>query len=157
MKKNFSKLNFLAFALFLCYSCQNSTSNTENTVAQDSMAIKTNSAETLATTESTGEDTTTIYRCDGFRPNVASEWLSVKSSKIPPKLVEIWYWNTVDEKKVQFEIVSQDFKEGDFSGYIGKLRSDNDTTTKTFGLVDEHFNIGFGEEGQEFVEQKTIK
>lgn len=157
MKKAFFKFNLVATVLFLCYSCQTSTTNTENTTDKDSVATQTTSTQTVTPNNPNQETTIRVYRSDGHQPNITSEWVSVKIDSEDQKILEIAYWNTNEEKKVLFEIVSQDFKQGDFSGYIGKLRSNNDTTTKTFGLVDEHFNIGFGEEGQEFVEQKTIK
>jgi hypothetical protein len=155
MKKTFLKLNFLALVAFFCYSCQGST-NTEATAATtDSVAVEKTPTETPTTPEEKiGEAQTIIYRSDGFRPGLASEWVSVKSAEVggTQKILEIFYWSTADEKKIAFEIVSQKFTDGEISGYSGEVRFPSDESTTKFSIMEDHFDLG-SDNSQEFTQE----
>jgi PBP1b-binding outer membrane lipoprotein LpoB len=158
MKKSFLKLNFLALALFFCVSCQTPATNTEAATVTDSVAVEATPTETTTTTaaEQTGESVTITYRSDGFRPGVASEWVSVKSVQVgdTQKITEMFYWSTADEKKMAFEIVSQKFTDGEISGYSGEVRFPGDKTTTKFSIMEDHFDLGnTADESQEFTQE----
>lgn len=162
MKKTFLKLNFLALALFFCASCQTPATSTETAVAKDSTAVATTPiTETVTTTaEQTGESVTITYRSDGFRPNLASEWVSVKSVTAgdTQKITEMWYWSSADEKKMAFEIVSQKFTDGEISGYSGEVRFPGDKTTTKFSIMEDHFDLGnTADESQEFTQEESVR
>ncbi len=157
MKMNFLKLNFLALALFFCASCQTPTTNTETAVAKDSVAVETTPiTETTTSVEQTSESVTMTYRSDGFRPGLASEWISVKHAEVggTQKIIEILYWSTADEKKIKAEIVSQKFVDGEISGYTGELRFPDDTEATGFGIIEDRFNLG-DENSQEFTQEEN--
>lgn len=155
MKKIFFKFSLLASALFLCYACQTATT-TETAVAKDSVAVET-TTEPVTTTENTNQETRTLtYRSDGYRPGIASEWISVKTGANDQNILEIAYWNSNDENKTIFEIVSQKFVDGEISGYSGELRFPGDTEATGFGIIEDRFNMGKeGQEGQEFTQEEN--
>ncbi|AFM05948.1 hypothetical protein Fleli_3632 [Bernardetia litoralis DSM 6794] len=166
MKKH---ILIFAFGLLISSSaCQSSTSTTasdENAVDSASAAVVT-PEETETPTETTPvvvetpteevdysnqETFVNIYRSDGFRPNMASEWVQVRTNADMDKILEVLYWNVQDENKIKLEIVSQEYSEGEISGYTGEVRFPNDETTTDFGMIEDRFNLTpKGEKMQEF-------
>ena len=161
MKMNFLKLNVLALVLFFCSSCQTPATNAESAVVKDSIAVGTTPIETSATSdEKTGESLTIIYRSDGFRPGLASEWISVKSVEVgdTQKITEMWYWSTADEKKIPGKIVSQKFTSGEMiSGYTGEVLFQEGGTPDGFSIMEDILSFGSNDNGQEFTQEESVR
>lgn len=144
-------------------SCSNSSTTTEQT--QDSVATETIQEETPKVETEVKEEKTevtevdysnqetfvNVYRSDGFRPNMASEWVQVRTNSDMSKILEILYWNVQDENKIKLEIVSQEYSDGEISGYTGEVRFPNESETVGFGIIEDRFNLTpEGEKMQEF-------
>lgn len=84
----------------------------------------------------------TIYRSDGFRPGVASEFIQVAYNDDFDRIVGIWYWNNRDQNKIRLEIVNQEVITGDeISGAAGDLRFPGDSEVYGFGIVEGIFAL----------------
>lgn len=151
MKKH---ILIFAFGLLISTSsCSNSSKTTDKT--QDSVAtetiqeetpkveteIKEEKAEVTETDYSNQETFVNVYRSDGFRPNMVSEWVQIRTNSDMSKILEVLYWNVQDEKKVKLEIVSQEYSDGEISGYTGEVRFPNDSEIIGFGMIEDRFNL----------------
>lgn len=85
----------------------------------------------------------TIYRCDGFRPGVVSEWVQVDYDNDVNKIHGIWYWNTSDEKPLALTIIKQEFIDGEISGFTGELSFPGDKEIIGFGIIEDRFNLSY--------------
>ncbi len=156
MKQTIFSLQSLVFVAFMCFSCQVSTSSTQETAtASDSLITESTTQNTTSETDQAKEveSTTAVYRSDGYRPNMVSEWISVKTNIETFEILEMWYWNVQDEKKVKLTILSQEYKEGEeVSGHVGKMKFPNLSEEVGFGMIEDQLNITWSEnEGQEFI------
>ncbi len=162
MKKH---ILIFAFGLLISTSsCSNSPTTTET--IQDSVATASAMTDEATIVEekteekevdySNQETYVNVYRSDGFRPNMASEWVQVRTNSDMNKILEVLYWNVQDENKMKLEIVSQEFSSGEISGYTGEVRFPNEKETVGFGMIEDRFNLTpKGEKMQEFFyEQK---
>ncbi len=156
MKKH---ILIFAFGLLVSISsCSTSSKTTEPKQTQDSVATETIQEETpkvkteVTETDYSNQETfVNVYRSDGFRPNMASEWVQIRTNSDMSKILEVLYWNVEDENKIKLEIVSQEYSEGEISGYTGEVRFPNDSETVGFGMIEDRFNLTpKGEKMQEF-------
>lgn len=161
MKQIVFSLQLLVWVVFMCFSCQVSTSSSEENNTLADSVVTTTPENTTITTEDTKEDTnqkkvvkstTAVYRSDGYRPNMVSEWIEVKTAEETFELLEIWYWNVQDEKKVQLTILNQEYVDGEISGNSGELQFPNSTEKIGFGTIEDRFDLTWSEgEMQEFI------
>ena len=159
MKQIVFSLQLLFFIAFMCFSCQVSTnsSSEENTETSDSIAtVNTQENVEITTTAVTeaekDKNLTDIYRSDGYRPNMVSEWIEVKVDQESHQLLEIWYWNVQNEEKVKLTIVDQEYVDDEISGYSGTLQFPDSSEKIGFGIIEDRFNLTWTENDlQEFI------
>jgi hypothetical protein len=138
----------LSLALFT-FACGGNTSKEEKTDTDSSTTTKTPEepeGEVKAT-----EPRGTIYRSDGFRNGIVSEWIQVAYDDTQDEIAGIWYWNTSDETKVQLKVIKATFSQGEISGVSGKLKFPSDDEEIGFGMIEDRFNLSYSDERfQEF-------
>lgn len=138
----------------LLFSCGNESDGNANsaTTTQTSNDEDSDQTTTAPNTETTAQKERprgTIYRCDGFRPGTASEWVQVAYADKENKIVGIWLWDSNNEKKVQVKILEQRFAEGEISGFAGTFEYPGGDKYG-FGIVEDRFNISTDDQFQEF-------
>ncbi|GEM_PF-6571524 len=85
--------------------------------------------------------TNQLFRSDGFRAGISSEWIEAEINSELNYILNIEYWNTNDEKPLQFEIISQEYFNDEIAGYSGTLKIPGDDSIFEFGLIEERFNL----------------
>lgn len=93
-----------------------------------------------------------IYRCDGYRPSMASEWIKVIYTPDNDFINTILYWNVNDETPIVLDLIESEYEEGEISGWTGVVKSPDGKEEWGFGMIEDRFNLTYGEEGpfQEF-------
>ncbi len=157
MKKH---ITVFVFCLFIFSSCQNSNSSASQESNQDSVstAILTEETEVTQLADYSNQTTyTSIFRSDGFKTGIKSEWIQSRRNSDMTEILEILYWNTENKEKISLEIVSQKCSQSEeTSGCTGEVRFPNTSEIVSFGTIEENFNLIFeGNKRQEFnYEQK---
>jgi hypothetical protein len=118
----------------------------------DAAAAKTDSTKTASLAPSEGKVQTkeikeeqrqkTIYRSDGFRPGLVSEWIEVHYEP-GNKIGRILYWNTQDEKPIELKINKQEYIAGEITGYTGELQFPDDEDKYGFGILEGEFKLTY--------------
>jgi hypothetical protein len=117
----------------------------------DATATSTTTATTATTTAVDEKPSGTKYRCDGFRPGMASEWVQVKYNSDFTKIEAIYYWNVNNEKPVKLTIHSQEFSKGEISGVTGDVSFPGDSEKVGLGIIEDRLNLIYADKRmQEF-------
>ena len=140
--------SLLCLALLLSFAACKESKNTENKTSADSIA--------QVSTEKSANDTPqeihkVRYRCDGFYPGIASEW--IEATYTDTKLTALEYWNTQDETHKTLKILRVDYgnPEAELSGISGDLEFPGIKEKVGFGGIEDKFNLIFdGDRFQEF-------
>ncbi|MEN9206508.1 MAG: hypothetical protein Q6K70_11940, partial [Thermostichales cyanobacterium DRC_bins_46] len=110
--------------------------------------------ETKPTLASASETQIVLYRNDGFRPAIVSEWIQVHY-EITHKIAKILYWNTADESPVQLKILNQNYISGEISGYTGELQFPSDNSTYPFGILEGEFKLTHPDQRMQIFEYES--
>ena len=86
----------------------------------------------------------TVYRIDGDRPGIASEWILVGFDK-ETNFTGLWYWNSNDEKRIYMKPVGKEEHYEDLSAMTGQVQHP-DGTIYGYALVEGDFRF-YGLEG----------
>ena len=143
-----NKLHFVLFCAFFVLACGKKSDAGNQQSSQEASATTT---EKTATAVTENKPKGSIFRCDGFYPGIASEYLQVDFNAEKKKIEAIWYWNTQDEKKISLKIFSQKYTEGEISGFDGELQFPDNDDKVAWGCVEDRFNLTHkGDRFQEF-------
>ncbi len=92
-----------------------------------------------------------VFRSDGYRPGVASEWIQVAFNPDGQKILVIWHWDTNNDTPKELKIISQNNVEGEISAVTGKILYGSDTDTASFSIVENTFSLRISDDQtQEF-------
>ena len=159
---------FFALTVLIFSACQQGTKPDQAGGAASDTTAQPASAAAPATTpepapapepelhQPQGKPKGAIYRADGARPGMASEWVQVDYDKKVNKINGIWYWNVKNEKPIQVKVLKQEFSsdpEGMISGYDGELsfykghKAGFGIIEQTFILEDDGMRVEFEAEG----------
>ncbi len=147
------------FAYLLLLACGSKTQETKDSTQEETK----DSTEQVPSTKASEVEAKksdkprgTIYRADGLRPGVASEWLQVAFSKEENKIEGVWYWNTADETKVAVKVIAQEYTEGEISGFTATLAFPGNPEKIGLGLIEGKANLSY-EDGrfEEFEYEST--
>jgi len=147
-------LSLLSLVFLLSFAACKESKNTENQSNTDSTA--------QANAEKPASDTPqeihkVRYRCDGFYPGIASEW--IEATYTDTKLTAMEYWNTQDETRKTLKILSVDYgnPEAEISGISGELEFPGIKGKVGFGGIEDKLNLIFdGDRFQEFEYEPEI-
>lgn len=157
MLKKYSILSVaLALSFAACGSSDAPTSNTNTENKDAAVSTKAPKTESASTNLDPKDEklNKSIYRSDGFRPGVASEWIQVAYPEGGKKVLAIWHWDTNDEKPHELKIISQEYMDGEITAITGKLIYGADTDTASFAIVENRFTLMTGDaDGQEFEQE----
>lgn len=149
--KHFS---FFCLALLLSFTACKESKKSEKQASTDSTA--------QVATEKSANDTPqevqkARYRCDGFYPGIASEWIEVTYTDT--KLTALEYWNTQDETHKTLKILKVEYSDpnSEISGISGELEFPGIEGKVGFGGIEDKFNLIFeGDRFQEFEYEPEI-
>lgn len=88
---------------------------------------------------------TYVFRSDGFRPGIASEWIELDLDILNAEILRISYYSTEDEKPLEISIQSQTFYDDEIYGIVGTLLFPDDVSTIGFGLIEDRFILDYDE------------
>lgn len=157
MKKVTIGLVMLSSALFACsFSPSPSQGKTVNAneKSEANLEVVPKEASITSSDAKTGnailkEDVKMTYRCDGFRPGLASEYIQVVVND-ENKITAMYYWNTDDEKKMTLQITSQKFIDGEISALSGAVKFPGSDDPCKFSMLEQNFNLDCDGMFQEF-------
>jgi hypothetical protein len=111
-------------------------------------------SKTEQTSEEQGQ--ITVYRSDGFRPGLVSEWIEVHY-QAGNKIGKILYWNTQDENPIELKINKQEYVPGEISGYTGELQFPKDNDRYGFGILEGKFKLTHPDNRMQEFEYESTK
>jgi len=130
---------FAAFLLIIPFlSCGNA--NTSPTTDTDSSTAKN---QTNAITETEQIPFGTIYASKAFRPDNVTEFLQVGMNEDYTKIVSVFYWTDRDPKTIPLTIHSQEFADGEISGFTAKISFPQSDEIIGLGLIEDQANLSF--------------
>jgi hypothetical protein len=157
MKKHYLALA-CAFALVACGNSEKETAS-ENTETEVTEAVQ---EETPVEEEKVIEEVVdenmkpqgSIFRCEGCAPGLDAEYYQVAFSKDGKKIVGLWTWEKMQfekpGKKVKLKILSQEYVNGEISGFTGVFQTPNSSQKYDFGIVEDRFTVSFNGNFEEF-------
>ncbi|GAB4402637.1 MAG: hypothetical protein OHK0053_26700 [Microscillaceae bacterium] len=151
-------LFFLLLLLTACQSKSTETSNPSDSTKETASASEQEGSESEEKSPEVKEDASAsvglIYRSDGFRPGVASEWVQVDTDPEKNVIRGIWYWSTADENPIRLKIIKQEFSGGEISGYTADVSFPDSPEVIKLGIVEDKVNLTWSDEQfQEFTYQ----
>ncbi len=161
------KIAFISlFACVSLFACETKTQETEDSTQEETKDSTKKEPSTKAS-EAVAEDKEeakksdkprgSIYRADGLRPGVASEWLQVAFSKDQNKIEGVWYWTTDDENKISLKILEQEFTEGEISGFTATVLFPGSPEKIGLGLIEGKANLSYADGKFEEFEYESVE
>ncbi len=155
---HFFPLLIIAFFLFACGNSADSSSASSDATSPETpettaeLASDTPAPNGEADAEDMESETfTAVYRCDGFYPGIASEWVAITTDSESATIIKAEYWNTDDETKVALRIIEQTYFDEGMPGYTGTVVFPGQDPIG-FGIVEDMFNLTHdGDRFQQFV------
>jgi hypothetical protein len=87
----------------------------------------------------------TIYASKAFRPDNVTEFLQVGLSDDYTKIVSVFYWTDRDPQPIQLTIHSQEYVDGEISGFTAKISFPGNDEIIGLGLIEDQANLTFAD------------
>lgn len=132
-------LSCVAYLFIITFiSCGNG--NTSSSVNTDTSATQYQTAEKPVSEQIPFG---TIYASKAFRPDNVTEFLQVGMSDDYNTIVSIFYWTDRDPKTIPLTILSQEFVDGEISGFTAKISFPESDEIIGLGLIEDQANLSF--------------
>ncbi len=133
-------------------STNNTISNSDTATIIENPEIKTQSAKIDPKDQNMVK---MIFRYDGYRPGITSEWIQVGFSEGGEKIIGIWYWDSNNEVPQEIKILTQESSEGEISATYGTIIYGSSTDTASFSIIENTFRLFINEDEYQEFEQES--
>lgn len=132
-----------AFGMF---ACSNDAANkTTETETEDVEVVESNDDSDNEDSWVKGSITSvrpygSIYSCDDCFPGLVASFYQYGMGE-DGSIEGMWYWDNKNDDKTQLVILSQEFMEGEISGWVGEFKFPGNNDVYEFGIIEDRFTV----------------